>query len=114
MAVLAALMAACTPAPTTPAQQVEEIVAFVERTRGHEFVTEPVVQFLDPVTFEADVLANLAAEEPAIAPDATAFTALDWIDASQDLITEYRKTYGGEWSATTTSRTAPSRCEVRS
>ena len=95
VAALAALMAACTPAPTTPAQQVEEIVAFVERTRGHEFVTEPVVQFLDPATFEADVLANLAAEEPAIAPDATAFTALDWIDASQDLITEYRRTYGG-------------------
>ncbi len=92
---VAALVGACTPAPSTPQEQVDAIVEFVERTRGHDFVEDPVVEFVDPATFEADVLANLAAEEASIAPDGTAFTALDWIDASQDLITEYRKAYGG-------------------
>ncbi|MHB1137873.1 MAG: hypothetical protein ACYC2O_02885 [Microthrixaceae bacterium] len=96
MAVAAVAVAAgCVPPPPTPEQQVETLVQFVERTRGHEFVTDPVVQFVDPATFQADVLANLAAEEATIAPDDTAFTALDWIDESQDLITEYRKAYGG-------------------
>lgn len=89
------LVAGCVPPPATPQEQVASLVQFVEQTRGHEFATDPVVQFVDPATFQADVLANLAAEEAAIAPDDTAFTALDWIDSSQDLITEYRKAYGG-------------------
>ncbi|MGI9579015.1 MAG: hypothetical protein ACR2OH_12500 [Microthrixaceae bacterium] len=88
---------ACTTTPPgqTPEQQVQAIITFVEAVRGHQFVTEPVVEFVDPATFEADVLANLAAEEPSIAPDDSAFKALDWIDGSQDLITQYRKAYGG-------------------
>ncbi len=96
MGTVVALAAGCVPPPPpTAEQQVATLVQFVEQTRGHEFVTDPVVEFVDPATFEADVLANLAAEETAIAPDDTAFTALDWIDESQDLITEYRKAYGG-------------------
>lgn len=97
-AVLAVVLAAagCVPPPEqTPQEAVASIIEQVERIRGHEFVTDPVVQFVDPSTFEADVLASLAAEEPDIAPDETAFVALDWLDGSQDLITEYRKTYGG-------------------
>ena len=97
-AVLAVALAAagCVPPPEqTPQEAVASIVEQVEQIRGHEFVTDPVVQFVDPSTFEADVLASLAAEEPDIAPDETAFVALDWLDGSQDLITEYRKTYGG-------------------
>ncbi|MFV0315336.1 MAG: hypothetical protein ACK5O2_00030 [Microthrixaceae bacterium] len=90
-----ALLAACAPPPTDPADQLARMIAFVEANRGHDFVEPPIVQFVDPAEFEGDVLANLAAEEAAIAPDATAFTALDWIDSSQDLITEYRKAYGG-------------------
>lgn len=90
------IAAGCVPPPEqTPQEAVAGIVERVEQIRGHEFVTDPVVQFVDPSTFEADVLASLAAEEPAIAPDETAFVALDWIDDSQDLITEYRKAYGG-------------------
>jgi len=83
------------PARRLDPEQVQALIAFVEAVRGHDFVTEPVVEFVDPATFEADVLANLAAEEPGIAPDEAAFLALDWIDASQDLVTEYRKAYGG-------------------
>lgn len=95
--VLALVAGACTTTPPgqTPQQQVQAIISFVEAVRGHQFVTEPVVDFMDPAAFEAEVLANLAAEEPDIAPDETAFMALDWIDGSQDLITEYRKAYGG-------------------
>lgn len=63
--------------------------------RGHQFVADPVVEFVDPVAFEAEVLANLALEEASIAPDEAAFKALDWMDGSQDLITEFRKAYGG-------------------
>ena len=95
--VFALVAGACTTTPPgqSAEQQVQALVSFVEAVRGHDFVTEPVVEFVDPATFEADVLANLAAEEPGIAPDEAAFVALDWIDASQDLITEYRKAYGG-------------------
>jgi hypothetical protein len=97
-ALLAVVLAAagCVPPPEqTPQEAVASIIEHVERIRGHEFVTDPEVQFVDPSTFEADVLTSLAAEEPDIAPDETAFVALDWLDGSQDLITEYRKTYGG-------------------
>lgn len=88
--------AGCVPPPKqTPQEAVASIVERVERIRGHEFVTDPVVEFVDPGTFEADVLASLAAQEAGIEPDETAFTALDWLDGSQDLLTEYRKAYGG-------------------
>ena len=93
----ALLGGACTTTPPgqTPEEQVASLVAFVEAVRGHEFVTEPVVEFMDPAAFEAEVLANLAAEEPGIEADQVAFRALDWIDDSQGLIHEYRKAYGG-------------------
>ncbi len=96
VAAVAVLGASCTTAPPlTPQEYVDQIAAFVEQARGHEFVTDPVVQFVDPTAFKVEVLANLAAEEADIAPDGTAFTALDWIDGSQDLITEFRRAYGG-------------------
>jgi hypothetical protein len=96
LAALTALAASCaTTPPGTPEEQVDDLIAFVERSRGHDFATDPVVQFVDPATFEADVLANLAAEEAGIAPDEPAFVALDWIDESEDLVTEFRAAYGG-------------------
>lgn len=97
-AVLTTIIAATacvSPPQQTPQEVVAGIATRVEQIRGHEFVTEPVVEFIDPATFEAELLASLAAEEADIAPDDTAFTALDWITASQDLVTEYRKLYGG-------------------
>ncbi len=95
-AAVAILAGACTTTPTqTPEQQVNALISFVEAVRGHQFVADPVVEFVDPVAFEAEVLANLALEEASIAPDEAAFKALDWMDGSQDLITEFRKAYGG-------------------
>lgn len=94
--IVATVSSACAPPPTlTPTEEVDRIVAFVEDVRGHDFVTEPTVEFLGDAAFEAEVLANLAGEEASIAPDDTAFTALDWITPAQDLVTEYRKVYGG-------------------
>lgn len=95
-AALAVVAAACAPMPTqTTEQQVAGIVDFVERVRGNDFVTEPVVEFVAPAAFEAEVLASLASEESSIAPDETAFKALDWLDGSEDLIEEFRIAYGG-------------------
>lgn len=89
------LAAACAAPPTlTPQQQVDKIVTFVERTRGHDFVTAPTVEFLNNATFQAEVLANLNASEADVDADDATFTALDWITNSQDLFTEYRKAYG--------------------
>lgn len=102
VAALAALLTmsiaapACVPPPRqTPEEVVAGIVEQVERIRGHEFGTDPVVEFVDPAAFEAELLANLAAEEADIAPDDTAFTALDWITASEDLVSEHRRLYSG-------------------
>lgn len=96
IAALTLVAASCvTPPELSPEDTVASIVEQVERIRGHEFVTDPVVQFVDPSTFDADVLAELAADEASIAADETAFVALDWLESSQDLITEYRKAYGG-------------------
>jgi hypothetical protein len=53
------------------------------------------VQFLDNATFQAEVLANLAAAEADVAEDDVLFTALDWITPGQDLVAEYRKAFGG-------------------
>jgi hypothetical protein len=93
---LCLVAASCSAVPgPTPQEQVDQIVAFVEAARGHDFVTEPTVQFLDGATFEAEVLASLAAAEPDVAEDDVLFTALDWITPAQDLVTEYRKAFGG-------------------
>ena len=80
--------------PLTPAQQVDQIITFVQQARGHSFTTHPTVQFLDDATFSADVLANLNASQADVTADDVAFTALDWITPAQDLFTEYKKAYG--------------------
>jgi hypothetical protein len=92
---VALLGAACTPAPAlTPQQQVDQIIAFVQVARGHDFLTQPTVEFLDPATFQAEVLADLATAEADVDADDVAFTALDWITPAQDLFTEYEKAFG--------------------
>ncbi len=86
----------CTTAPPlTPAQQVDQIITFVEQARGHTFITHPTVEFLDNATFSAEVLASLNASEADVDADDVTFTALDWITPAQDLFTEYKKAYGG-------------------
>ena len=93
---LGVLASACAaPTPLTPEQQIDQIVAFVETARGHTFLTDPDVQFLDDATFQAEILASLASAEPDVAEDDVLFTAVDWITPAQDLVTEYRKAFGG-------------------
>jgi hypothetical protein len=86
---------ACAPAPPTSTDEhITDIIAFVERVRGHEFVTDPVVEFLSDPDFEAEVLANLNAEQPGVDADDVAFTAMGWITPAQDLFNLYRGTFG--------------------
>jgi hypothetical protein len=89
------VVAACTPPPSlTPQQQVDQIIGFVERTRGHEFVTHPTVDFLPDADFRAAVLANLAAAEPAVDRAEPAFLALGWLAPGGDLYDEYQVAFG--------------------
>jgi hypothetical protein len=93
--VLAALVGACTPPPAgTPAQQVEQIITFVERARGHEFHQHPTVDFLSDADFRAAVLANLSSAEPGVRRAEAAFKALGWLAPSGDLYHEYQVAFG--------------------
>ncbi len=96
LVVAAIVVAGCTPPPTlTPQQQVDQIVAFVELVRGHEFTTPPVVQFLDDATFRADVLAQLASAEPEVRAADTTFRATGWMAPGDDLWEKYQIAFGG-------------------
>ncbi len=95
-ALLVGVTTACTPSPPlTNQQQVDQIVAFVEATRGHHFVTPPVVQFASEADFKAAILAQIVAAEPEVDLDETTFKALGWLAPSGDLYTEYQKTLSG-------------------
>jgi hypothetical protein len=95
-ALVVAMTTACTPSPPlTNQQQVDQIVAFVEATRGHQFVTPPVVQFASEADFKAAILAQITAAEPQVDLDEATFKALGWLAPSGDLYTEYQKTLAG-------------------
>src|SRR6478735_8388582 len=94
--VIAAVGASCTPPPSlTPVQQVDQIMRFVERSRGHDFVTDPVVDFLPDAAFRAEVLASLAAAKPAVDRAEPAFHALGWLATGDDLYAKYQIAFGG-------------------
>lgn len=96
LAVAVVLITACTPPPTlTPQQTVESIISFVERARGHEFVTDPVVTFASEATFRQAVLDNIAAMEPMVDAAEPTFHALGWLDPSRDLFDSYQVAFGG-------------------
>ncbi len=91
----ATLVGACTPAAgLTPEEQLADIVSFVERARGRNFITEPVVEFLSDGAFQAEVLANLDAEQIEVDNVDVALPARGWITPQQNLFTEYRKAFG--------------------
>ena len=88
------VVTACTPPPaSTPQQQVDRIIAFVEQARGHTFVTKPVVDFESDAAFQAAVLANLDAQRDAVTEDQTVFRALGWTAPGQDLFAAYRRAF---------------------
>lgn len=90
-----ALVGACAAPPPTPQEQVDSIVQFVERVRGHEFVTPPTVEFLSDADFRSEVLASLEAAHADIDADEVAFTALGWIPPGTSLWEQYRIAFGG-------------------
>ena len=91
-----ALLGACAPAigTLTPQQQVDQLVAFVERTRGHKFPTKPVVEFIPDATFQQHVLDSLSAVQPGLDKDEVAFQALGWMPTTDDLYAKYRVAFG--------------------
>jgi hypothetical protein len=89
------VLGGCSAPPLTPEQQVDQIVRFVEHVRGHEFVTEPVVELLSDEEFRAEVLASLEASRDDVEADEVAFTALGWIAPDTSLWDHYRIAFGG-------------------
>ena len=86
----------CTPASSlTPAQQVDQIIGFVEAVRGHSFVTPPVVTFESDAQFRQDVLDNVAAAKPAVDAAEPTFKALGWLAPTDNLYAKYQIAFGG-------------------
>lgn len=85
-------LAACAPdiSTQTPQQQVDQLISFVEATRGHQFVTRPDVQFVPDATFQQHVVASLDAAQAGLAVDEVAFKALGWMPGSDDLFDKYK------------------------
>lgn len=93
---VAVLVAACAPPPSlTPQQQVDQIVAFVEHVRGHQFVTKPAVAFLSTSAFQQAILDEVASAQPAVDQAEVAFKALGWLAPSGSLFHEYQVAFSG-------------------
>lgn len=95
-AMVVAFGAACAPQPPplTPQQQVDQIIEFVEASRGHEFVVRPDVEFVPDAEFQQHVLDAVAAAEPGLDVDEVAFKALGWMAPDDDLFEKYRVAFG--------------------
>ena len=83
------------PAPLTRDEQVAQIVAFVENSRGHEFLVEPTVTFVPDAVFQQHVLDSIVSAEPGLATDEVAFKALEWMKPTDSLYQKYRIAFGG-------------------
>lgn len=86
--------AGCVPPEPTPQQQVDQLIAFVERVRGHEFVERPHVEFVPDAVFRQHVLDAVAAAEPGLDVDEVAFHALRWLAPGDDLFEKYQIAFG--------------------
>ncbi|MGB3409792.1 MAG: hypothetical protein WBA45_01240 [Microthrixaceae bacterium] len=91
-----ALLAGCVPPPnaSTRDEQVDQLIAFVEAHRGHQFVTRPVVQFVPDAEFRQHVLQSLTAAEPELDVDEVAFKALAWMSPQDSLFDKYKIAFG--------------------
>lgn len=72
-----------------------EIVAFVEETRGHQFLTEPVVEAVDDAEFEDRLAQASAADEASLLVDQTALRAIGIVDPDTDLVDATRTAGAG-------------------
>ncbi|HEX7134988.1 MAG TPA: hypothetical protein VF228_20605, partial [Iamia sp.] len=67
------------------ADVLPELIAFVEETRGHEFVTDPVVEAVSDAEFEEIITADLAEEADDRATASVTLTALGHLSPGFDL-----------------------------
>ncbi|MEJ7584070.1 MAG: hypothetical protein WKF43_08270 [Acidimicrobiales bacterium] len=74
---------------TTLEAALPDLVAFVERERGHRFRTRPVVDAIAPADFDAKLRADLVDERASIAADQVTFQALGLIEPTTDLAAVY-------------------------
>jgi len=97
IAALALVAGACSalPGSLTPQQQVAQIVRFVERSRGHDFVTPPVVSFASDAVFRQAVLDNIDVMQPVVDAAEPTFHALGWLAPDRDLFQQYEVAFGG-------------------
>jgi len=63
-----------------------EIIAFVEAARGHEFLTEPVVEAVPDAEFEDRLAQTSEADEASLEEDQTALRAQGIIEPDTDLV----------------------------
>ncbi|CAN5795548.1 hypothetical protein BH24ACT3_BH24ACT3_12560 [soil metagenome] len=77
------------PPTTEPEPTIEEVIedisAFVERERGLEFLTDPVVELADDEEFEQRLLADIEEARPELEDARDLFRALGLIDVETDL-----------------------------
>lgn len=79
----------------TPQQQVDQLIAFVESARGHQFVTRPDVEFVPDAVFQQHVLDSIEGAEAALDVDEVAFKALGWMPTTDDLFDKYKIAFSG-------------------
>jgi hypothetical protein len=72
-----------------------EIIDFVEQTRGHEFVTDPVVEAVAEAEFEERLADTSEADEDALRTDQTALRGMGIIDPDTDLVDATRTAGAG-------------------
>lgn len=87
-------VAGCVPPAPTPQQQVDQLIDFVERTRGRSFLERPDVEFVPDAVFREHVLDAVAAAEPGLDVDEVAFHALKWLAPGDDLFEKYQIAFG--------------------
>lgn len=91
-----AVVTACAPPPEelTRDQQVDQLIAFVEARRGHQFLVTPTVTFVPDAEFRQHVIDSIDAAAAEMAVDEVVFKALGWMSPGDDLFELYKVAFG--------------------
>ncbi|MEZ5373330.1 MAG: hypothetical protein R2704_11450 [Microthrixaceae bacterium] len=89
------------PATTTPADPdpdteatVDDVISFIEETRGAEFTTRPDVQFQDDAAFEEGLLKDFDEQQEELEDEQVLFHALGMLPADVDLAETMKSALG--------------------